>query len=301
MKMLRDAWVVARFDLGESLRSRKVLVIFSLYVLGAIAASILFTELLQTIESELAEQLLVAQTDRPGTLTEALMRNSELRRVLTRLVRDPDLALSLLSMPPLALLYGWVALTFGPIFVILTASDAISGELAGGSARFALARTERSSWALGKFLGQALLLLTGILAGALASYVTGFIQLSSFPLFETALWMLRYALGAFVYGFAFLGLALGTSQLTRSVPWSRALAVLALAGVYTAAGVLGRDDVRERAPVLADSLLQLFPSAHRLDLWRPEFADSGPAMAMLFALGLSYFFLGHIRFSRRDA
>ena len=301
MKMLRDAWVVARFDLGESLRSRKVLVIFSLYVLGAIAASILFTELLQTIESELAEQLLVAQTERPGTLTEALMRNSELRRVLTRLVRDPDLALSLLNKPPLALLYGWVALTFGPVFVILTASDAISSELAGGAARFALVRTDRSAWALGKLLGQALLLLVGILAGALASYVTGFIQLSSFPLLETALWMVRYALAAFVYSFAFLGLAMGTSQLTRSVPWSRALAVLALAGVSMAAGLLDRDDVRERAPVLTDSLRQLFPGAHRLDLWRPDFADSAPAMTVLFALGLSYFLLGHVRFARRDA
>jgi ABC-type transport system involved in multi-copper enzyme maturation permease subunit len=301
MKTLRDAWVVARFDLGESLRSRKVLVILSLYVLGAIAASILFTELLQTIESELAEQLLVAQTDRPGTLTEAVMRNSELRRVLTRLVRDPDLALSLLSVPPLALLYGWVALTFGPVFVVLTASDAISSEVDSGSARFALARTDRSAWALGKLFGQALLLLAGILAGAFASYVTGFIQLASFPLADTALWMLRYALGAFVYGFAFLGLTLGTSQLTRSVPWSRALAVLALAGVSMAVGVLDRDDVRERAPVLADSLRQLFPGAHRLDLWRPDFVDSGPAIAMLFTLGFAYFLLGHVRFARRDA
>lgn len=301
MKTLRDAWVVARFDLGESLRSRKVLVFLSLYVLGAIAAAIIFTELLQTIETELAEQLLVAQTDRPGSLTEAVMRNSELRRVLTRLVRDPDLALALLNVPPLALLYGWVALTFGPIFVVLTSSDAISGELANGSARFALARTERSAWALGKLLGQALLLLAGILAGAMACYVTGFIQLSSFPLWDTAVWMLRYALGAFVYGFAFLGLALGTSQLTRSVPWSRALAVLGLAGVSAASGILARDDVRERAPIVADSLRQFFPGAHRLDLWRPEFADSGPALAMLLALGFVYFLAGHVRFARRDA
>ncbi len=212
-----------------------------------------------------------------------------------------DLALSLLSVPPLALLYGWVALTFGPVFVVLTSGDAIASELSSGSARFALARSERSAWALGKLLGQALLLLAGILAGALASYVTGFVQLASFPLMDTALWMLRYALSAFVYGFAFLGLALGTSQLTRSVPWSRAMAVLALAGVSAAAGVLGRDDVRERAPVLADSLRQFFPGAHRLDLWRPELADSGPALAVLVALGFAYFLAGHVRFARRDA
>ena len=38
MRAVRDALVVARFDLGESLRSRKVLVFLALYVAGAVGA-----------------------------------------------------------------------------------------------------------------------------------------------------------------------------------------------------------------------------------------------------------------------
>src|SRR5690606_33061178 len=119
-------------------RSRKVLVFLALYVAGAVASTVIFTEVLQTIEEELAEQLLVARTDTPGSLTQAVMESPELLDVLSRLVRDRELASALVRLPPIALLYGWVALTFSPIFVALTSSDTIASEVASGSVRFAL-------------------------------------------------------------------------------------------------------------------------------------------------------------------
>lgn len=301
MKMLRDAWIVAQFDLGESLRSRKVLIFLLLYVAGAVAAAWVFTEILQSIETELAEQLLVARTDRPGSLTTAVMESPELRRVLSKLVGDRDLGAALVTVPPLALLYGWVAMTFGPLFVVLTSSDTIASELATGSARFALVRTERASWALGKLGGQATLLAFGILLGGVAAIVTGWARMASFPVLETSTWMLRYACCAFAYVFAFLGLALGTSQLTRSVPWSRGLSLVALTSVGIASAVLRHDEWRDSSPVLFDTLAQLFPGAHKLDLWRMSVADVLPALVMLVALGFVYFALGHVRFARRDA
>jgi ABC-type transport system involved in multi-copper enzyme maturation permease subunit len=297
----RDAWVVARFDLGESLRSRKVLVFLVLYAAGAVAAAVIFTEVLQKVEEELAEQLLVARTDAPGSLTDALMESPELRRVLVRLVRDEALVDALLAIPPLALLYHWVALSFAPAFVMLTASDAISGEVASGSVRFALFRTDRAAWVGGKLLGQAALLAVGLALGALGAWITGWVQLASFEPLETALWLARYAATAYVFAFAHLGLALGVSQLTRSVPWSRALGLLALVGVFAANGWLGRDAVQAAAPVLAGTARQLFPAAHRLDLWRPALADVAPAAVFLLAFGVACVAAGHLRFSRRDA
>lgn len=300
-RSLVDAWVVARFDLAESLRSRKVLVFLLLYVAGAVAATILFSEVLQEIEEELAEQLSVARTGTPGSLTQAVMERPEVRGVLARLVRDEALADALLSIPPIALLYHWVAISFAPIFVVMTSSDAISGEVASGSVRFALFRTDRTAWAAGKLLGQCALLGVGLALGAAGAWVTGWIQLAGFEPLDTALWLARYAASAFVFAFAHLGLALGASQLTRSVPWSRALGLFALVGVFAAHGWLSRDAVREDWPVLADSARQIFPAAHRLDLWRPEPTQMAPALVALIALGLTYFALGHWRFSRRDA
>lgn len=301
MRSLRDALIVAAFDLGESLRSRKVLVFLVLYVAGAIASTVIFTEVLQEIEVELAEQLLVARTDRPGSLTQAVMESPELLDILARLVRDRELASALVRVPPIALLYGWVAITFGPLFVVLASSDSISSEVASGSVRFALFRTDRAAWALGKLLGQAALLLASVALGAVAAWITGFIQLSSFAPFETALWLARYSITSYAFAFAHLGLALGVSQLTRSVPWSRALGLLALVLVFGVHGWLGSDDVVQAAPVASATARTIFPAAHRLDLWRVGIAEMAPGLVALVALGIAYFTLGHLRFARRDA
>ena len=298
--LFRDAAVIAAFDLGESLRSRKVLVFLVLYVVGAIGATLIFTEVLQEVELALAEQLLVARTQDPGNLTQAVMESPELLRVLSRLVRDDRLARALVQVPPIALLYHWVALAFGPIFAVLTSSDAVAAEVGSGSVRFALARTDRAGWILGKVLGQSLLLFVGLALGALGAWITGWIQLGAFQPAATAGALFGYVGTAFVYVWAYLALALGTSQLTRSVPWSRALGLLALVGSFGIHRFLERDWVVDAVPVLAGSLRQLFPVEHRLDLWRPGFEASAPALVLLLALGAIYLALGFVRFARRD-
>jgi len=299
--LFRDAAVIAAFDLGESLRSRKVLVFMVLYVVGAIGATVIFTEVLQEVEIALAEQLLVARTSDPGSLTQAVMESPELLRVLSRLVRDEALARTLVAEPPIALLYHWVALAFGPIFAVLTSSDTIAAEVSSGSIRFALARTDRAGWLLGKVLGQSLLLVVGLLLGAAGAWVTGWVQLGAFDGPATAAALVGYVGTSFVYVWAHLGLALGVSQLTRSVPWSRALGLLALVSAFGIHRFLERDWVVEAVPVLSGSLRQLFPVAHRLDLWRPGLEASAPALLLLLALGSTYIVLGYLRFARRDA
>jgi len=299
--LLRDALVIAAFDLGESLRSRKVLVFMVLYVVGAIGATVIFTEVLQEVELALAEQLLVARTSDPGSLTQAVMESPELLRVLTRLVRDDALARMLVAEPPIALLYHWVALAFGPIFAVLTSSDTVATEVSTGSIRFALARTDRAGWLLGKVFGQSLLLFVGLTLGAVGAWVTGWIQLGAFDAPATAGALVGYIGSSFVYVWAHLALALGVSQLTRSVPWSRALGLLALVSVFGIHRFLERDWVVDAVPVLSGSLRQLFPVAHRLDLWRPGLGASAPALTLLVALGCSYIALGYLRFARRDA
>ena len=101
--------------------------------------------------------------------------------------------------------------------------------------------------------------------------------------------------------FAFLGIALGVSQLTRSVPWSRGLGLVALTCIAIASAVLRHDEWRESAPIVFDTLAQVLPAAHKLDLWRMSMADVVPSLVMLIALGFVYFAMGHVRFARRDA
>ena len=301
LRRLRDAALVAGFDLFESLRSRKVIVLLALYVAGAMAAAGGFVSLLQELESTLAETLKVSATSKPGALTDALMASDELRRVLSDLVGDPKLVDALIHVPILALFYGWMAFTFVPALVTFTSCDAASSEIASGSSRFALFRTERISWALGKLGGQAALMGVGILGGALGTWIIGSLFLSGFAVADSAAWLVRLSLRAWYNGLPYLGMAMGVSLATRTANGARALALFCLIALGVGDSALANDHVASYAPVLIPTLRQLFPGAYTLDHWRPDLADRASALVMQLALALAWFSAGFARFYRRDA
>lgn len=300
MSALRDAWIVASFELVEALRSKRVLVLALLYVGGAVAGSVLFIDLLASIEATLASTLMVADPSKPGAMTRALIESEQFRAVVSGLIRDPKLTDRLITLPPLATFYGWLSLTFLPVLVMLTSVESITQELQSGSARFSLVRCDRLSWAVGKLLGQSALMLASLALGSLATLIVGLFRMQGVEVVPTLLWLLMLSARASIYGFAYVGLALGLSQLTRSVQVARALGlgVLALLGILRA--VLDSDWTIERIPVLAASLRVVLPRSHQLDLWRPEVSERMPAMVMLVALGISYFAIGHLVRKRRD-
>jgi len=298
---LRAIALVASFDLMESLRSRKAVVLLLLYVAGSIGAAFTFLEALSSLEDVVADQLHVASTEQAGAMTGTLMKSEQFLDMVTQLVDDRELAETLVSVPAMALFYGWMSLTFAPILVTLTSSDAISTELGTGSVRFALFRTDRLSWAVGKLAGQASLLAIGIGSGALAVYLVGATQMAEFDATGTGWWLARMTFRSWLYGFAWLGLTLGVSQLTRSAARARGGSLLALFLASLVNVWLGGRWMGENAPVIGDTLAQLLPQAYRIELWRPELIDRAPALVMCLALGGLYFAAGHAIFSRRDA
>ncbi|MFT5684270.1 MAG: ABC-type transport system involved in multi-copper enzyme maturation permease subunit [Myxococcota bacterium] len=298
---MRNILLVAWFDLRESLRSRKALALLVIYLIGAMAATGMFVAILAEIEGAMATSLAVAQTDRPGAMTEALMQSDELLSIISGLVGDEGVARELVSIPPVALFYGWLSLTFVPLLVAFTSAEAISAELASGAARFVIFRAQRLHWAAGKLGGQTMLMATGILLGAVGVWIIGYASLSSFQPGLTALWLAKLSGRACIYGFTFLGLTLGISQVTRSVNGSRALALLALITLGIGGGLTGAAEIQEYAPVLISSIHPLFPNAHRLDLWRPDLLSRLPATFMLLAMGAAWFGVGNLIMARRDA
>ncbi len=301
MRSLRDATIVASFELIEALRSKRVLVLSLLYVGGAIAGAVLFIDLLASIEATLAKTLMVADPSKPGAMTFALLQSEEFRSVVNRLIREPDLTDRLIALPPLGTFYGWLALTFLPVLVMLTSVESIAQELQSGAARFSLVRCDRLSWAVGKLVGQSALMLASLALGSVATLLVGLFRMDGIDPLPTLLWSLQLSMRASVYGFAYVGLALGISQLTRSVQVARALglSVLALLGIlraaFDSAWFLGH------APVVSATLRMLLPRSHQIDLWRPELMERLPAMVMLVALGMSFFAVGYLIRKRRDA
>jgi ABC-type transport system involved in multi-copper enzyme maturation permease subunit len=298
---MRSILLVTWFDLRESLRSRQAVALLIIYLLGSMAATGLFVALLSEIENALADSLSVSQTDRPGAMTEVLMESEEMLEIASGLIGDRELAEELVSIPPIALFYGWLSLTFVPLLVAFTSADTVSSELSSGSARFVLFRIDRLHWTLGKLGGQTLLMIVGILSGAMGVWIIGFAALASFQPAATALWLLKLSMQASIYGFTFLGLTLGISQVNRSSHSSRALALLLLIALGIGGILTGSETLQQHAPVLLSSIHPLFPNAHRIDLWRPDLLSRLPSILMLLAMSATYFGAGHMVMSRRDA
>lgn len=299
MSQVRTVGLVAGFDLYESLRSRKAVALILLYVVIAVGGTAIFASLVNRLYEQLSEQ--IGQQLGPAMI-DRLLESEAVLELVTKLAGDDEaLARELLTIPPLALFYGWLITTFIPLIVVLSSADAISGEIVSGSARFALFRVDRLGWAAGKLLGQTFLMAVGIAIGALASFVIGLVALDHINAADTAYWLARMSFRGAFYGFAYLGIAMCASQLVRSNAAARAMAIgLAfLASVFGAA--FGAPALRAKAPALVDALHQLFPNAHSVALYRPELGARLVGTFALVAIGLAWFSLGYWRLSRRDA
>lgn len=287
--------LVAGFDLLESLRSRKAIVLLLLYFVGALGASGIFIQVLSAIRERLEEQVGQAVD------MKQMMESPGMKRVVGALAGDAEVAGAIVAIPPMALFYGWLAMNFVPLLVLFTSSDAIAGDVASGAVRYSLFRTDRISWATGKLIGQTSLMAVGVLVGALACWITGLVWLDGMPVAETALWLLRISGRAIVYSFGYLGMVMCASQLARTPIRAGGLALVIMFFCSLAGSVLQAEPIAEQAPGVFGALSKLFPNGHHLELWHPGLVESGTAMLGLVVIGLGWFSLGFWRFATRDA
>lgn len=296
---LHTIWQVARHELADSIRSRRVIVMGLLYFAGSIVATAIFITVLQKLEGQLSTTLGLAASNKTGSVTATLWKSDAFRQMMTALIGDKALAKSLLDIPPLALFYAWLSFAFTPALVMLTSSARISEEIWSGSARFVLFRIPRLHWCFGKFAGQAIQLALALLLSAVGAWFTGFFRMNSFEPLATALAMLLFAGKAWIYSLAFLGVALGISQLCSGPNLAMAMSFLALIVMAILSGISGAfaGDGWRRAWDLLNSLT---PSSHQLNLWWGDSAHAIPATVFLLTLCFAYLLAGFARFSRRD-
>lgn len=295
----RNVGVVARQELADTLQSRRAVVILVLYLAGAMLACHGFISALHRLETQISETLRLAPSSEPGVVLDALWKSRQFRDMVTHLIGDKAVAMQVLMMPPVALVYGWLAFTFTPLLIMFTASSRIAEEVGSGAARFTMMRTSRLSWCLGKFLGQALLLVLALMLSVIGAWSMARFRLSGFDGLATASAMMLLGAKAWLYGLAFIGLALAVSQVTMQAYLAMAVGF----GVWIASSFLaigaqywGGDGWR-RLWTLGGLLV---PQGHRLDLWRTDLPHVLPAAFFLVALAFVYLGSGHLRFARRD-
>ncbi len=295
----RHIVIVARHELAEGFRSRRAIVVLILYMAGAVLATNGFISVINRVEDQVSDMLAVAPDASTGAVTRALWKSPRFRHMLTALVRDREVAESLLATPPIALIYGWLAFTFTPILVVLTTSSRIAEEVASGSVRLVFLRTQRHAWCLGKFAGQALLVIVALCLSAIGAWITARIRMTGLQAGPTAASMMIYAGKAWLFSLAFVGLALGVSQATRSPNLATAIGFVVWIGMRILGALATRfegDGIRR----VWYGIGLLTPHGHWVDLWRPNPASLMSATLFLAALGLTYLFLGYGILSRRD-
>ncbi|HWO09332.1 MAG TPA: ABC transporter permease subunit [Polyangiaceae bacterium] len=293
---LRKLALVARFELAEALRSRLVVVVLALYGAGAGLGAYIFSRTLEVAEERVREALLAGGGAQ--AVPDDLVRQQALPRVIAFLVADPALQRELLDVEPLALFYGFMALALVAPVVLLTSGGAHASEIASGGSRFVLTRVDRLSWSLGKLAGHALLLLVGLLVGALATALVA--QLGRGIDMGSVLWLVRASLRAWVYGLAYLGIFSCVALLVRAPSGARAVSVALLFLLWIMRSVCKSSLVAARFPLLGQ-LVWLFPAEHELGLWSPRWLESLAASGALLGIGAGAFGLGYARFRRGDA
>jgi ABC-type transport system involved in multi-copper enzyme maturation permease subunit len=296
---LKTLRIIAGNELADSARSRRVIVMVLLYLVGAMAAAALFIQFLHSIEGQLVKSLGLAAPKDAGSVTATLWKSNAFRQMLTSLIGERELAETLLAVPPLALFYGWLSLAFTPVLVMLTASTRIAEEIASGSVRYVMFRAARSQWCLGKFAGQALQIFGALLLSAAGAWVVGFFRMHSFEPLATAQYMIWFALKAWVYALPFLGLALAVSQLFSTPNLALAFGFISLLAVSVLNGLskwLAGDGWRRAW----DIVNALTPGGHRQNLWWNDAQHLVPAAVFLLALAAVYLLAGYARFARRD-
>jgi ABC-type transport system involved in multi-copper enzyme maturation permease subunit len=294
----RDTLITTRHELADAMRSRRAAVVILLFLAILLLSFNGSISVLGRIEQQLAEALAL-EPGGAGSITQSLWKSERFRRMVDKMVGSNDIVKGLVRLPPLALLYGWLAFSLTPLLVLLTTSTRIAEEVSSGSVRYALFRTSRFSWVLGKFLGQALLVGLAVLLSAAGAWSLARFRIPGTPGLEFALAVLLFAGKSLVLALTFVGLALGCSQLTRSPHVATVISFLAWIALGVGSFFAERGDGTGWHRIFG-FLNLLTPGGHDTDLWRMDVPHAAANLLFLLLLGLLYLWLGFARLSRRD-
>ncbi|MBZ5713583.1 ABC transporter permease [Nannocystis pusilla] len=294
----RDAWLIAGFDLRESIRTRRALVLALLYLLVASITSYIYVEVVKFAEEATAE-VVAGISDTGEKVAAAAAAGAAQGAGYTGLLYviaggDQQIAGHLATYPPMVLVFAWLSLGALPWLIALTSYDLVAGDLHLRTVRFVALRASRGAFVLGKLLSQVLLvaLIAGL--GMLPVLLIGSAYLPRFDVLDSLLALLRAWPILALFAFAVLGPVACASQLVRGPGAARFLAIFFLSVLW----IVGVWALFTPAPL---SLLRwLTPFAYKTQFFHPDLLHRLMNAAGCIALCAGYAWIGFQVFRRRD-
>jgi ABC-type transport system involved in multi-copper enzyme maturation permease subunit len=292
---IRRILQVARFEWFDAVRSRRAIVVLVLYLAASLLSMNGAITVLGKMESQLAEVLQLPADGSRGVVSVTLWKSKRFQKMVRSALGDSLVYDDICGRHPAELLYAWFAFFYVPLLTVLVAGNRAADELHSGSVRYMIIRVTRIEWSLGKYIGISALLLVGLLFGSVAAWGTAAYRLFGADISALFPAMLVWGVKAWIYSFAWLGLALGISHFVQSGAKATALGIAALVVWFAAPPLL------ERFAGEYPALTRFFPGGVEDALWRSSFEPIASAALWLLALGILYLSAGIAVFAGRDA
>ena len=254
---------VALFELAAAVRTRRAIVLVALYLAWSLLGMSAAITALGKMEDRLAEILQVEKVEgKSGVVSAALWKAKPFQQLVRSVVDDSLIYDDIVGKHPAELIYAWIVF-------------------------------------LGKYLGIALLMLVGLLIGAIAAWIVAAFRLSGADIPALLPAMIVWSVKAWFLSLAWLGLALGVSHLFKSGAKADAVAILLMIAFSVVPAIL-KDFGSAWLGGKLLVLVRLFPSSVDAALWRSSFLPVAASATWLVMLGLLYLSVGHAVFARRD-
>jgi hypothetical protein len=295
---VRDALLVARFELLRAVRTWRALALFVLYAVAAAGAAWLFAQFVGMLENTVADQLGVARTETPGAMLDTLVASDTWRDVVSELVGSERLVAYVLEVPPLALFDVWFSFVIVPFFAASAAAECLAIDVRSRAIRFEAGRTGRLELVFGRFLGQVALTAAATFGAAVVVWGTGWATMVLDEPLVVFGWLLAFVPRSLAFALPFVALGVTASQITSSPAWARALAI-GLTAVSWVLYVVAINYEDTGWGPLCDVAFQVLPQGWLRGLWEPGAGWAGSGLALV-GLTLAVLSAGYVRFAGRD-
>ena len=296
---LKDTLLIAAHDYRDAFRSRRLMVWLVLYLCVAICSTLIFTFALKLVEDQIADAISIQKSEKAGSVTKSIQKNPMFHKAVHEMIEDEEFADELLSYHPLTLFFGFFSFFCMPFLVIILCSDTIAKDVQSRYVRFNLFRTSRAAYAIGKTLSASSILLFALAISTFIVMIIGVLRLHSYDFLGSFPVMMGFMLKCWIFSIPFLGVALFASQLSKT-PTKALFFGLVLLSFLMIIGVVADAKSGVGFARLWELGNLVTPITFSSGLWHPKLTVNLKAALSCIGLGIFYFSMGFVVFSRRD-